>query len=255
MNTETHHGVWGHGLSVFMPCYNEQANIRRVTAECVAALERLVADWELILVNDGSADDTGAIADELAAADERIRVVRHPVNRGYGAALQSGFRAATKEYVFYTDGDGQFDVGELQRLLPLADRYDIVSAYRLDRRDGAIRKLNAWAWGTLVKRLLGFRCRDVDAAFKLYRREIFDRIDMKSTGALIDAEILARATRAGYTIGQVGVRHLPRTAGASTGANWRVIFRAFRELCRLRKDIRRTPPVATGDSTGRATKE
>ena len=234
---------WPHGLSVFMPFYNEQENIRRVAAAVVTALERLAEDWELILVNDGSRDDTRKLADELAASDPRIRAVHHSVNRGYGGALQSGFRAAAKEYVFYTDGDGQFDINQLDRLLPLARQYDIVSGYRLDRQDSAIRRLNAWAWGLLVQRLLRFRCRDIDSAFKLYRREIFDRIEMKSTGALIDAEILSRARCAGYTLGLVGVNHQPRLAGKSTGAKLRVILRAFRELWRLRKDILAAPPA------------
>ena len=241
MNEPLNPPRWPHGLSVFMPFYNEQENIRRVAGAAVTALDRLVEDWELILVNDGSRDDTRKLADELAAQDPRIRALHHPVNRGYGGALQSGFRAAAKEYVFYTDGDGQFDINQIDRLLPLAERYDIVSGYRLDRQDNAIRRLNAWAWGTLVQRLLRFRCRDIDSAFKLYRREIFDHIDMKSTGALIDAEILSRANRAGYTLGLVGVNHKPRLAGKSTGGNLKVILRAFRELWRLRKDILATP--------------
>lgn len=234
---------WPHGLSVFMPCYNEEGNVLRVASEAVAALERLVADWELILVNDGSRDATGRLIDELATADPRIRAVHHPTNRGYGAALRSGFLAATREYVFYTDGDGQFDIEQLEHLLPLARRYDIVSGYRVNRQDHALRRLNAWAWGRLVRSALKFRCRDVDAAFKLYRREIFDRMELRSTGALIDAEILGRATRAGCTIADVPVRHRPRTAGRSTGGNPRVILRAFRELLALRKDILATPPA------------
>lgn len=232
---------WSHGLSVFVPCYNEQDNIRSVATACLAVLDRLVSDWELIFVDDGSTDATGRLADDLAAGDERIRVVHHQTNQGYGGALQSGFRAASKEYVFYTDGDGQFDLDQLDRLLPLADRYDIVSGCRVNRQDNFLRKLNSWAWATLVKRLLRFRCRDVDSAFKLYKREIFDHIEMKSTGALIDAEILGRAARAGYRLGEVRVSHLPRAAGRSTGAKVGVICRAFWELWRLRKDILSTP--------------
>lgn len=240
-STDQTPATWPHGLSAFMPCYNEQENIERVTAEAVAALDQVASDWELILVNDGSGDRTGDLANALAERYSRVRAIHHEVNRGYGAALQTGFRAATKEWVFYTDGDGQFDWSELPKLLDLADQYDIVSGYRANRRDNPIRKLNAWGWGTTVKTLLKFRCRDVDAAFKLYRREIFDHIDMKSTGALIDAEILSRANRAGYTIGQVAVTHLPRRAGVSTGANPKVILKAFRELLKLRKDILSTP--------------
>jgi hypothetical protein len=126
-------------------------------------------------------------------------------------------------------------------LLPLIERYDIVSGYRLHRQDSAVRRLNAWLWGKVVRWMLGLRLRDVDSAFKLYRREIFDRIEMKSTGALIDAEILARAERAGYTMTEVPVRHRLRLAGKQTGANLKVILRAFGELWKLRKAILATP--------------
>jgi len=230
-------------LTVFFPFYNEQENIERVVAEAKAVLDRLGLDWEMILVDDGSRDRTGELADALAGADARIRAIHHTPNRGYGAALQSGFRNATKQWVFYTDGDGQFDFAQIETLLPLAAEFDIVNGYRLDRKDSALRKLNAFCWGTLVKRVLKFRVRDVDSAFKLYRREIFDHIDLKSSGALIDAEILARATRAGYAIGSVGVHHRPRTAGTQTGSNPGVVLRAFRELMKLRKDILATPPA------------
>jgi len=227
-----------HSLSVFFPCYNEEDNVRRVVAEAMAFLPTVSDDFEVILVDDGSRDRTGEILDELAAGDGRIRAVHHETNRGYGGALQSGFRAATKELVFYTDGDGQFDITDLTRLLPRIDEYDIVNGYRERRQDSAVRRLNAWLWGKLVQRVLGFRCRDVDSAFKLYRREIFDRIEMRSTGALIDAEVLARARRAGCTLTEVPVRHRPRIAGRQTGANLKVIARAFKELLKLRRDIR-----------------
>jgi len=235
--SETKNQPRRHSLSVFYPCYNEQDNVRRVVGEALAVLPSLSDDFEIILVNDGSRDRTGEIIDALAGEDERIRAVHHEVNRGYGGALQSGFRAATKDLVFYTDGDGQFDIAEIAKLLALIDSHDIVSGYRVRRQDGLMRRLNAWAWGRLVTWVLGFRCRDVDSAFKLYRREIFERIRMKSTGALIDAEILARAARAGYTLTEVPVTHRPRVAGTQTGAKLGVILRAFRELLRLRKEI------------------
>jgi glycosyltransferase involved in cell wall biosynthesis len=224
-------------LSVFFPCYNEAKNVERVVRRAVEVLEGLVADWEIIIVDDGSTDGTGAIADGLAAGDGRIRAVHHASNGGYGLALRSGFAAATKEYVFYTDGDGQFDVAELDRLLARLGGADIVSGYRRRRAEGVRRSMNAAAWGWLVQRALRFRCRDVDSAFKLYRRGIFDRIKLKSTGALIDAEILARATRLGCRIVTVPVSHYPRRAGRQSGASLRVILRAFRELHRLRRDI------------------
>lgn len=228
---------WDVSLSVFFPCYNEEGNIRRVTLQAVDALGRLVRDWEIILVDDGSTDRTGAIADELARRDPRIRVVHHQPNQGYGMALRSGFAAATRPYIFYTDGDGQFDLGELPLLLERIGQADIVSGYRRNRRDSLLRRLNAAGWGFLVQRALKFRCRDVDSAFKLYKREIFGRIRLQSTGALIDAEVLARATRLGYTIATVPVTHRPRLAGRATGAKPQVILKAFAELFRLRRDI------------------
>jgi glycosyltransferase involved in cell wall biosynthesis len=224
-------------ITVFFPCYNEQGNIRRVTQRAVDVLEKLRADYEVILVDDGSADDTGRIADELAAANSRVRVVHHPQNLGYGAALQSGFRAATKELVFHTDGDGQFDLAELPPLLPLIQEYDIVCGYRVNRQDNALRRFNGWAWTRLVRILFSLKVRDVDCAFKLYRRSIFDDMRMESTGALISTEILARAARKGYRIVERGVHHYPRTAGKQTGASPKVVLRAFRELLKLRRRI------------------
>jgi len=226
-------------ISVFFPCYNEQDNVARTTERAIAVLENLNADYEAIIVDDGSKDATGQIADKIAARNKRVRVVHHPTNLGYGAALQSGFRAAAQELVFYTDGDGQFDMSEMPPLLPLIKQYDIVSCYRLNRQDNMIRKINAWCWTKLVCFLFRMKIRDIDCAFKLYKREIFDNIKMTSTGALIDTEILARATRKGYTVTQRGVRHYPRTSGTQTGAKLGVIIRAFRELFKLYNQIKK----------------
>ena len=224
-------------ISVFFPCYNEQENVARTVEKAAGMLDRIGADYEIIIVNDGSADDTGKIADGLAAGNTRIKVVHHPKNLGYGAALQSGFRAATKELVFYTDGDGQFDIEELLPLLPLMKNFDIVSCFRINRQDNLIRKINAWCWTKLVCTVFGMNIRDIDCAFKLYKRKIFDNMTMKSTGALIDTEILARAIKKGYSVTQRPVHHYPRTAGEQTGAKLKVILRAFRELFKLRREI------------------
>ena len=226
-------------ISVFFPCYNEQDNVKRVAAKAVEVLEAMGADFEVIIVNDGSADKTGQVADSVAQADKRVRVVHHPQNRGYGAALQSGIRAAQKNYIFFTDGDGQFDIGEIQLLLPFIEQSDIVCGYRLNRKDPFMRKLNGWMWTKLVCMLFGMRIRDIDCAFKMFRREVFDGMKLSSTGALISAEILARATKRGCRITEVGVHHYPRTAGKQTGANLKVILRAFKELFKLYNRIRR----------------
>jgi len=225
-------------LSVFFPCYNEQDNIERVIKSAIDVLIPLKTDYEIIIVNDGSKDRTGQIADSLAAKDKHIKVVHHQPNRGYGAALQSGFKAATKEFVFYTDGDGQFDIKELPLLFKYMTDYDIVTGYRIKRQDNLIRKINAFCWTTMVNLLFGMKIKDIDCAFKLYRRRIFDDIKMESTGALINTEIFARAKSKGYKIFQIGVHHYPRIAGVQTGAKLRVIFRAFKELFALYKQIK-----------------
>jgi len=226
-------------ISVFFPCHNEAFTVELLVRKTLDVLGAIAGDYEVIIVNDGSTDETAAIADRLAEEFQAVKAVHHSTNLGYGAALQSGFRAATKDWVFYTDGDAQFDIEELKGILPLTAKYDIVSCYRLNRQDNRRRRLSGWCWSRLVGLAFGMRVRDVDCAFKLYRRAIFDRIEMRSRGALIDAEILARATRKGYSIGQTGVHHYPRRAGESTGGNLRVILRAFRELLRLRGEILR----------------
>ena len=225
-------------LSVFFPCFNEQDNVERVIKSAVDVLSPLKIDFEIIIVNDGSKDKTGEIADGIAAENKNIKVVHHNINRGYGAALQSGFKAATKEYVFYTDGDGQFDIKELPLLFKYMDDYDIVTGYRIERQDNLIRKTNAFCWTTMVNLLFGMKIKDMDCAFKLYRRSVFDNIKLESTGALINTEIFARAKNKGYKIFQIGVHHYPRTAGVQTGAKLTVILRAFKELFALYKQIK-----------------
>lgn len=236
-------------ISAFFPCYNEEENVERMTLATLKTIRRISQDFEIIIVDDGSRDRTGEIAERLAAEHAEVRAVHNNPNLGYGGALQRGFREATKTWVFYTDGDGQFDVEEIEKLLPLLDRYDIVSAYRLDRRDPLIRKINAFGWTSLVNLVFRLWLRDIDCAFKIYPRELFTQIRMESHSALIDTEILARAKRLGYTIGQVGVHHYPRTAGQQTGADPGVILRAFKDLLQLHRDIRKTtaPDDASAD--------
>ncbi len=224
-------------LSVFFPCFNEEQNLPGVVERAVTVLEQLRADYEIIIVDDGSRDHTPGIADDLAQKNDRIKVVHHATNLGYGAALQSGFRAATRDLVFYTDGDGQFDIREMPILLARIQDADIVSGYRLNRQDPFMRKLNGWCWTQLVCLVFWMRIRDIDCAFKLYRRSLFAGMPLRSTGALIDTEVLARAKRRGCRIVQCGVHHYARRAGHQTGANWRVIWRAFRELIQLRRRI------------------
>lgn len=224
-------------ISVFFPCYNEEANVERTTMAALDACAALFSDFEIIIVDDGSLDRTGEIAERLACEHERVRAVHNRPNLGYGGAVQRGFQEARKAWVFYTDGDGQFDIREIARLVERVDEYDLVVGFRLDRQDHLMRKLNGWCWTLLCNVLFRMRIRDIDCAFKLIPRRLLEEVPLHSTGALISAELLARATRKGYRIGQVGVHHYPRLAGTPTGADPKVIFRAFAELLTLRRRI------------------
>jgi glycosyltransferase involved in cell wall biosynthesis len=226
-------------VSVFFPCFNEQDTVEPLTRKTAEVLSRLSDDYEIIIVNDGSTDRTPDIAERLAREIPQVRIVNHPQNLGYGAALQSGFRAASKELVFYTDGDAQFDINELAGILPLIEKYDIVSCCRTNRQEGLVRRFNSWCWTRLVCMLFGLDLRDIDCAFKLYRRKIFDNMPLYSTGALIDTEVLARAVRKGCTITQSPVRHYPRVTGKATGAKLKVILKAFSELITLYRELKK----------------
>ena len=223
---------------MFYPMYNEEANIEEAVARALRVLPRVAEAFEVIVVNDGSRDRTGELADRLAAAHPEVRAVHHPVNRGYGAALRSGIAASRLEWIFYTDGDNQFDLEELPRLLALRDQAEIVTGYRSPRSDPFIRRLNAGGFNFLCWILLGVHLRDIDCAFKLFRASIFQGMELKANGATIDLEILARARRRGARVRELPVRHYPRRFGSQTGANLKVILRAFRELFRLWAELR-----------------
>ena len=228
------------GLSLFFPMYNEEGNVERAVGSALAVLPRIASAYEVIVVDDGSRDRTGAIADRLAVENPRVRVVHHQGNRGYGAALRSGFAAAQYPLVVLADGDNQFDMNELPILVDAVERHDIVSGYRIERRDPAIRRLNAWMYNTAARLLFGISIRDVNCGFKIYRRPLVQTLlpDLRSTGALINVEMLARARKRGASIGEVGLHHYPREAGQPTGGNIGVILRAFREMLALWRELR-----------------
>jgi glycosyltransferase involved in cell wall biosynthesis len=221
-------------LSIVLPAYNEEENVASAVEEVSAVAQQLGMDYEIILVNDGSADRTGDIARELEQRISNFRLVEHYPNRGYGGALKAGFAAATTDLVAFTPADKQFVFEEITRFLEEIDQADIVSGYRANRQDPLIRKFNALGWNMTVRMLFGYLCRDIDCGFKMFRREILKHVNIVSDGAMIDTEFLAGAKARGYRIAEVPVTHLPRVAGHPTGANVRVIVKAFRDLARFR---------------------
>src|SRR5690606_22021905 len=220
-------------LSIVLPCWNEGASIEGVIRAAIEAGEALTPDLEILVVDDGSTDDTAARLGALEALLPALRVVRHRVNQGYGAALRSGFRRARGAYVFFTDSDGQFDLRELGRLVEGLDEHDVVVGYRLDRQDGLLRALYGKAWTTFTDALLGTGVRDVNCAFKIFPRALVADEALASEGALVGAELVSEARARGLRIGGVGVRPYPRASGRPTGAQLRVIGRALVELALL----------------------
>ncbi len=228
-------------LSVVFPAWNEVDNIDESIDGAVRALDGLCRRWEVIVVDDGSTDGTGARVEAWAAREPRVRLVQHPRNQGYGAALRSGFRAARMDHVFFTDADLQFDLRELALLLPHTRSFDIVAGYRHARQDPWGRRANAWLWGRLVDAAFDVGVRDVNCAFKVFRREVLERCVIRSAGAFVNTELLARARARGYRVRQVPVTHYPRTLGEQSGARPRVVARAFVELGLLYGELRGQP--------------
>lgn len=226
-------------LSLVLPAHNEADNIHAVVSRGLSVLPKIVSGFEIIVVNDGSTDATGEIANQLAEEHEEVKVVHHEVNRGYGSALTSGFDAATGDLIMFMDADRQFDIADITALVPYVPHYDIVAGYRIRRQDPLYRKAYGKLFGIVVWILFGIRMRDVDCAFKIYRADLLKNLMLTAPGALINTEMLARSLRKGATVAQVGVRHYPRIAGKSSGGSPRVVFRAMGETIRLWLDLRK----------------
>jgi glycosyltransferase involved in cell wall biosynthesis len=223
-------------LSYFFPAHNEEANLRGLVEEALATLPALAETFEVVIVDDGSRDATPHVADELAAADPRVRAVHHPRNLGYGAALRTGFGAARHDLIAFTDGDRQFRVADIGRLTA---RYaeggaEAVVGYRIKRADPLVRTLYARAYRLANRIFFGLRVTDVDCACKLFRREALRGINVESGGAFFSAELLIKLRASGRSVAEVGVPHYPRTAGSPTGAKPQVVLRAMRDFWLLR---------------------
>jgi glycosyltransferase involved in cell wall biosynthesis len=219
------------GLSVFFPAYNDSGTIASMVIRTVKTASALTPDFEVIVVDDGSADGTAAIVDELARTYPQVRAVHHPINRDYGAALQTGFRSATKELIFYTDGDAQYDPTELADLWRrMANEVDLVNGYKISRADPLHRIIIGRLYHHIVSALFGLKLRDVDCDFRLMRRTIFDRINLEKTSGIICVEMMKKIQDGGFHIVEVPVHHFHRAFGKSQFFNFRRLFRTGRDL-------------------------
>jgi 1,2-diacylglycerol 3-alpha-glucosyltransferase len=230
-------------ISVIFPAYNEEGNLLHAVEQAIHCVKPLFPDWEVIVVNDGSQDKTGEIIDALAEQNPRLIALHHPSNQGYGAALKTGIQQASKELIFFCDSDLQFHLSELVVPLTWIEQYDIVIGYRAKRQDPLHRRLNAMGWNTLVRLLLGLKAQDIDCAFKLFRSVVFKAIKIDAVGAMVNTDILVQATRMGFKVKEVPVTHFPRLQGKQTGADLRVVLRAFKELFWLYRKLRNIHPI------------
>ena len=238
-------------LSYFFPAHNEAANLRGLVEEALEALPTLAERFEILIVNDGSRDATPTIADELAAAHPAVRAIHHATNLGYGAALRSGFEAASYAHLAFTDGDRQFRVADLRRLIDRMSggRPDAVVGYRIKRADPFVRTLYARIYRLANRVWFGLRVRDVDCAMKLFTRASLEGINVESGGAFFSAELLVKLRARGRRIEEVGVPHYPRTAGSPTGAKPSVVLRAVKDFWSLRLRLWAAPKRALARGT------
>ncbi len=226
-------------LSAVLPAHNEEENIETTVNQCVSYLENNVGTYEVIVVNDGSSDNTGAIVDQLASTNPSVILVNHEVNRGYGGALLSGFEKASLDYIFFMDSDGQFDISDLDRMLPSVNENDVLIGYREDRADSPVRSLNAWLYAMYIYFMFGLKVKDMDCAFKVIPTKAYHCVrPIISGGALFTAEFLIKLKNHGYKLKEFPIRHFPRKFGTQSGANIKVILRMFKESWKLRDELR-----------------
>lgn len=225
-------------LSIFFPCYNEAENVGPMMEQAVKVGEGYGIDYEVIVVDDGSSDRSAEIVRNWTAKNPRVRLVRHEKNLGYGAALRTGLKAATKDLVLLTDGDNQFHLSDIEKLFTKIDSCDVVVGHRQDRRDKSYRRLNGFLWTQMSRMLFGLQVRDIDCAFKLFRRKCLENLELRSDYLLIHAEILARLKKKGARIEEIGITHYPRFAGTATATRLWPMLKSVGELVRLYWQIR-----------------
>ncbi len=223
-------------MSLVFPAYNEEDSLERLVAEADAAAKKLLKDYEIVVVDDGSVDRTPQVLEKLKEKYPSLVVYTHSPNKGYTAALRTGFTNAKKELIFYSDADNQFKMDEIELLLPLVEENDIVVGYRKDRQDPWLRIFVSRCFNIMSHRIFKFPVRDVDCAFKIFKREVFDKIKINSEHFLVDTEIMAKAVVFGFKVAEVGVTHLPREAGETTVKPTDVI-RTIQGMIKLHKEL------------------
>ncbi|MEJ2567644.1 MAG: glycosyltransferase family 2 protein [candidate division WOR-3 bacterium] len=222
------------GISCVLPAYNEEKNVEKAIKEAIKVFVEFGLDYEIIVVDDGSEDGTSKLTLDMAKKNKNIRLLKHPTNLGYADALRTGFKSASKNYIFYTDTDNQFDLGDIKKALPLIREADIVIGYRSKKAINIVRKVGSFGYNLLARKLLELDVKDIDCAFKLFRCEVFDKIEIETKDWLVDAEIIAKARKNNMTIKEIEVKHLPRKKGKVTVKTGDVV-KSFKGLLSLKR--------------------
>lgn len=225
-------------LSVFFPAFNEEENITSTVEDAVTVLKTLPLEWEILVINDGSKDETVREVEKLTKKYPQVRLVNHLVNKGYGRALKTGFTEAKYPWVVFADSDGQFKFEEVKKMLDKTETADVILGYRLNRADPFQRRIFTWGWKMLAMVVLGLNVRDYSCGFKMIKKEVFQSIlPINSEEKVTQIELLIKAKLKGYKFAEVGVHHYPRVHGVPTGANLAVVFKSFVDMLRLWKEL------------------
>lgn len=225
-------------LSVFFPCYNEEKNIKNTVSKAISVLNKVAKKWEIILINDGSKDNTAKVLDQIKSKNSKeIKIITHNPNRGYGAALKSGLYNSQYKWIAFSDSDGQFDFGEITKFIDKQKetKSDVVIGYYLSRKVSKATILTSKIWEIIVFILFGLKVTDIDCGFKLINKKVVETIPKLEAerGAFISSEFLIKAKKAGFKITELGVHHYPRVEGQATGRNIKVIIKSFTDLFSL----------------------
>jgi glycosyltransferase involved in cell wall biosynthesis len=225
-------------LSVFLPAYNEEDSITTTVENVIKVLKELNINWEVLVINDGSKDNTAEMVKKLEKKYPKVKLVNHEQNKGYGHALKTGFASSKYPWVAFVDSDGQFDFAEIKKLIAKTDEADVVLGYRLNRADPFQRRIFTWGWKMLAMVLLGLNVKDYSCGFKLIKKKVIEDISpIQSEEKVTQIEMLIKAKKKGYKFAEVGVHHYPRTAGVPTGANMSVVLKSFADMLKLWQNL------------------
>jgi glycosyltransferase involved in cell wall biosynthesis len=224
-------------ISLFFPVYRDERTIERVASKAQRVLEELTTEYEVIVVNDGSPDRAGAIADELARQNSRVRVIHHERNLGYGRALRTGLEAARYEWIAFTDGDDEYEVDDLRKLWRLRDRYDLILTFRYAKRYGSTRIFVSWVYNNVLRRVFRTRYRDISCGLRLVRKEVADELVLRSTSPFIGAEIAIKTMLKGFRVGEVGIQTFPREFGRGSSTSFRNILATMHDMRAVYREV------------------